>query len=96
MTDLEKRDTINKTMRYIAIKIFNHHHGEPNYIRSYDKLLAQCRLQWNLDINDRLDRLNKTNIFDVLDGDELDLVYQSSIKLRDMYGNVLKREGIRR
>lgn len=93
LTDSEKRDKINSITRYIAYNVFNHRQGKPNFINAYDKLKATVLLQWDFNINDRLKGSNKNedNMFDVLYGDELDMVYKSSLWLMNMYKEVIER-----
>lgn len=92
LTDSEKRDKINSITRYIAYNVFNHK-GKPNFINAYDKLKATVLLQWDFNINDRLKCSNKSkdSMFDVLYGDELDMVYKSSLWLMNMYKEVIDR-----
>ena len=91
LSDNEKRQIINTNTRKIAYSVFNHR-GKPNFINAYDKLKATVLLQYGFNINDRIQSANtkETSIFDVLHGDELDMVYNSSLWLINMYGEVIK------
>lgn len=92
LTDSEKRVKINSITRHIAYSIF-HHKGEPNYIRAYDKLKSRVLLDWGFNIDKRMEssRIKVNSFYDVLHRDELDMVYKSSLRLADMYNEVIDR-----
>ncbi|MGJ0846536.1 hypothetical protein ACR77J_07600 [Tissierella praeacuta] len=94
LTRDEKQQKINSIMRYIALYIFNHNKGKPNYTRAYEKLHARVMLDWDEDIINAIkESKDKTNnMFTMLSDDELDKVHKSSLHLMDMYKKVIEKK----
>lgn len=92
MTDKDKIEKINRNTRFLAFRIFNHH-GEPNYIKAYDKLWSTAYLQYGFNIAKRLKEADneKLSMFDVIDSQELENVLHSSMWLLNMYQEVLSK-----
>ena len=87
-TDSEKQSWINNTVRYIGFNIFGSKKGKYKFINAYEKLAGRVYLDWNFKLSEKPE--GKT-MFDKLSSEELDMVYQSAIRLSDMYNVVLSR-----
>ncbi len=92
MTNADKIERINKNTRFLAHRIFNHH-GEPSYVKAYDKLWSTVYLQHEFNIGERLKDVGneKLSMFDVIDSQELENVLHSSMWLLNMYQKVLSK-----
>lgn len=92
-TDKEIQDKINKNMRLISYKIF-YTKGDFKFVQAFDKLKSRVLLDHKIHINNRIkDSLDKDiTLFDVLYGNELDLVLQSSVNLLKLYEDVMDRK----
>lgn len=93
LTREEKQQKINSTMRYIALYIFNHNKGKPNYTRAYEKLHARVMLDWDKDMIEAIKESKEqtNNMFTMLSDNELDKVYKSSLNLLNMYNEVIEQ-----
>lgn len=84
MNNKDKRELINKMTRKIAYKVF-YNQGDYKFTKAYDKLKAKMMIDYDIHITKRMKEGNKTNIFDVIDDEELDLMLKSCKSLCDMY-----------
>ena len=91
--DKEKQQKINEIVRYIAYKVF-YMKGDYKFTHAYDKLHSRVLIDHNFNISRRIKALGRHNIttFDVLHGNELNLVLDSAISLLKMYEEVIERK----
>lgn len=95
MTTKEKQDIINTNIRYIAYKVFS---KKPNFMftNAYDKLSARVYLDHDFKISELTKGSKKEHIkmFDVLSSSELNMVLDSSRRLRKMYDDVFSSKAM--
>jgi len=93
MNDKMKRDAVNKNTRYVAYKVF-YRKERYMFINAFDKLNARVQLDHDISIQELAGDTQRGdyNLFDVLSGDELDMVLDSSMKLRNMYDDVIAKK----
>ena len=75
-------------MRYIAYNIFGNKKDKYKFVDAYEKLAGRVYLDWGFKLSEKPE--GKT-MFDRLSSEELDMVYQSTIKLSEMYSAVLSK-----
>lgn len=96
MSSKDKRDNINSIMRWIAYTVYPRSGVRGKFSKAYDKLSAKVLIDHDFDISDLTGspKSKASNLFDVLDSSELEMVLASAQSLQKMYNKAFEDEYI--
>ena len=85
-----KRQEINTNIRYIGYNVFGSKQGGLKFVSAYDKLCAYTYAKYDFRVSDATvgSQGRDNNMFDTLDGRDIDIVLESSRQLRKMYEDI--------
>lgn len=91
MTDEEKRNRINKGVRWISNFIFKGNINNVGYASAYGKLHSRFLLDYGYSLSDRTEspKTKDKSIFDIVSSEELEMLLQSLYRLEKMYNEVM-------
>lgn len=95
MTNDEKIRRINSGVRWIANCVFGMCSDDSvKYVKAYDKLLARFTLDYGYSLSERLKspKTKDKTVYDVLYGDELEMLLQSLYRLENMYSEAMEKK----
>lgn len=91
MNSQEMRDRINSIVRWVAYAVYPKSGVRGKFAKAYDKLIAKVLIDHDFNIGDLTGspKSKASNLFDVLDEDELKMVLVSAQSLQKMYNDAL-------
>lgn len=95
MTDDEKKMRVNKGVRWIANCVFGMcSDDKAKYAKAYDKLNSRFHIDYGYSLSERLKspKTKDKTVYDVLYGNELEMLLQSLYRLENMYVEVMEKK----
>lgn len=95
MTDETKQQRINSGVRWIANCVFGMCSDDSvKYVKAYDKLNSRFYIDYGYSLSERLksSKAKDKTVYDILYGDELEMLLQSLYRLENMYVEVMEKK----